>query len=109
MRQRRLRESADLLLVPDSSYESEINAEEASAHDSGTAANENGVAEETYDHVAECPLSESVVPEPSSPTENLSPFNETGMPRSDWSRRHGAPRRSSVAEKKARIELLREV
>jgi hypothetical protein len=85
-----------LLLVPDSCHGSEIDGEEASVHNSGTTPNENGVVEEIYD---------SAVPESPSPTGNLSPFNEAGISRINWSTFQDTPRRSSAAERKARIEL----
>ena len=93
-----------MLLAPDSDYESEIDAEEASVHNSGTAANENGVVEEMDDPVTECRLPDSALLEPPSPPEDPSPFNGAGF---NWSQLQGTPRRSSVAEKKARIELVR--
>ena len=60
--------------------------------------------DERYDVVAESRLSDPVTPESSSPTENLSPFNGAGKPRLDWSRRDVTPKRSSVTEKKPRME-----
>jgi hypothetical protein len=64
------------------------------------------VVEEIDDLVAERHLSNSAVPEsPSSPTENLSPFNRAGISKFDPSLLQGTRRRSSVVEKKVKIEL----
>lgn len=81
----------------------------APVHNGKTTTDESGRVEDRYDVVAESHLSNPVTPEPSSPMESLSPFNGAGKPRLDWSRRDVTPKRSSVTEKKSRIEVDHEL